>query len=101
MSATTVQKNARNRSCGIDTSHATEAAALTRRTQPKLRHRNEKDKRLGGDNTQQTETQEFKGFKRIQIELLGRTMLTHTKQTELRRGVSHTEMVMHECPRTE
>ena len=67
----------------------------------RLRHRNEKDKRLGGDNTQQTETQEFKGFKRIQNELLGRTMLTHTKQTELRRGVSHTEMVMHECPRTE
>ena len=65
MSETTVQTNARIRSCGIDTSHATEAAASTRRTQPKLRDRNEKDKRLGGDNTQQTETQEFKGFKRI------------------------------------
>ena len=38
-SETTVQKHARNRSCGIDTSHATEAAASTSRTQPKLRHR--------------------------------------------------------------
>ena len=86
----------RSRSCEVATVHvsiATKAAVLLHTQFCSIVRQTRT-----GDKIQQTETRECKEFKRIQIELQRQTMLSHTKQTELWRGVSHKDMVTHVCP---